>query len=163
MGKTRVTILGGGLSGLVTAFNLTASEQQGRYEVTVYQLGWRLGGKCATGRNAKISQRIQEHGLHVFMGQYDNAFGMVQELYAQAAHPPFPTWQQGYTQTPAMSLMEDVDGQWIPWVFKLPVFPGTPGIDPPPSLMGRIVQAVEWLLGELNGPHAAARKPIDNA
>ncbi len=155
MSKTRVSILGGGLSGLVTAFNLTAPEQQGRYEVTVYQLGWRLGGKCATGRNADVSQRIQEHGLHVFMGQYDNAFGMVQTLYAQAAHPPFADWRQGYTQTPAMSLMEQVDGQWIPWVFTLPVFPGTPGIDPPPSVMGRIVQAIEWLLGELKGPHAA--------
>ena len=156
MSKTRVSILGGGLSGLVTAFNLTAPEQQGRYDVIVYQLGWRLGGKCATGRNQDQHQRIQEHGLHVFMGQYDNAFGMVQALYAEAAHPPFADWRQGYTQTPAMSLMEQVAGQWIPWVFTLPVFPGTPGIDPPPSVMGRIVQAIKWLLGELNGPHAAA-------
>ncbi len=155
MGKTRVSILGGGLSGLVTAFNLTAPEQQDQYEVTVYQLGWRLGGKCATGRNADLHQRIQEHGLHVFMGQYDNAFGMVQALYAEAAHPPFPDWRQGYTQTPAMSLMEEVDGQWIPWVFNLPVFPGTPGIDPPPSLIGRIVQAIEYILHQLQGPHAA--------
>ena len=155
MGKTRVSILGGGLSGLVTAFNLTAPEQQDRYEVTVYQLGWRLGGKCATGRNADLYQRIQEHGLHVFMGQYDNAFGMVQTLYSEAAHPPFADWRQGYTQTPAMSLMEQVDGQWIPWVFELPVFPGTPGIDPPPSLLGRVAQAIEYILHQLQGPHAA--------
>ena len=155
MGKTRITILGGGLSGLVTAFNLTAPEQQDRYEVTVYQLGWRLGGKCATGRNADHNQRIQEHGLHVFMGQYDNAFDMVQELFAEAAHPPFPTWQQGYTQTPAMSLMEEVNGTWIPWVFDLPVFPGTPGIDPPPSFLARVVQAIEYILHELQGKHAA--------
>ena len=156
MGKTRVSILGGGLSGLVTAFNLTAPEQQGRYEVTIYQLGWRLGGKCATGRNADVHQRIQEHGLHVFMGQYDNAFGMVQALYAEAAHPPFADWREGFTQTPAMSLMEQVNGKWIPWVFDLPVFPGTPGIDSPPSVLGRIVQAIEWIIGELKGPHAAA-------
>ena len=155
MAKTRVTILGGGLSGLVTAFNLTAPEQQGRYDVTVYQLGWRLGGKCATGRNAELNQRIQEHGLHVFMGQYDNAFGMVQALYAEAAHPPFPTWQQGYTQTPAMSLMEEVDGQWIPWVFELPVFPGTPGQTPPPSFLTRAVQAIEYILHQFEGQHAA--------
>ena len=155
MAKTKVTILGGGLSGLVTALNLTAPEQQDRYEVTVYQLGWRLGGKCATGRNADLNQRIQEHGLHVFMGQYDNAFGMVQALYAEAAHPPFPTGQQGFSQTPAMSLMEEVDGQWIPWVFNLPVFPGTPGIDPPPSFLARVVQAIEYILHELQGRHAA--------
>ena len=155
MGKTRVSILGGGLSGLVTAFNLTAPEQQGQYEVTIYQLGWRLGGKCATGRNADQNQRIQEHGLHVFMGQYDNAFGMVQALYAEAARPPFPDWRQGFSQTPAMSLMEQVDGQWVPWVFDLPVFPGTPGIDPPPSLLGRVVQAIEYFLHQLQGHHAA--------
>ena len=155
MGKTRVSILGGGLSGLVTAFNLTAPEQQGQYDVTVYQLGWRLGGKCATGRNQDVNQRIQEHGLHVFMGQYDNAFGMVQELYAEAQHPPFKTWDKGYTKTPAMSLMEEVDGQWIPWVFELPVFPGTPGIDPPPSFLARAVQAIEYILHEFEGRHAA--------
>ena len=156
MGKIKVSILGGGLSGLVTAFNLTAPEQHDRFEVTVYQLGWRLGGKCATGRNTDVSQRIQEHGLHVFMGQYDNAFGMVQALYAEAAHPPFADWRSGFTQTPAMSLMEQVDGHWLPWVFDLPVMPGTPGIDPAPSLMHRIGQAIEWLLGELEGKHRAA-------
>lgn len=153
--KTKVAILGGGLSGLVTAFNLTAPEQQDAYDVTIYQLGWRLGGKCATGRNKDLSDRIQEHGLHVFMGQYDNAFSMVQSLYAEAAKPPFPTWRQGYTNVPAMSLMEQVDGKWIPWVINLPVFPGTPGIDEPPSIFTRMFQFLEWMLGQLKGPHAA--------
>ena len=155
MSKIKVSILGGGLSGLVTAYHLTAPEQLGRYEVTVYQLGWRLGGKCATGRNADAAQRIQEHGLHVFMGQYDNAFGMVQALYAEAQQPPFADWRDGFTQTPAMSLMEQVDGVWVPWVFELPVMPGTPGIDPAPSLLERIGQAIAWLLGELEGSHRA--------
>jgi uncharacterized protein with NAD-binding domain and iron-sulfur cluster len=156
MAKTRVAILGGGLSGLVTAFNLTAPEQQGQYEVTVYQLGWRLGGKCATGRNPELANRIQEHGLHVFMGQYDNAFAMVQALYAEAAHPPFPDWRAGYTQQPAMSLMEEVDGQWIPWVIELPVFPGTPGITKPPSIFERMVQMIEAILHHSENTHAAA-------
>ncbi|RYD63262.1 MAG: hypothetical protein EOP58_11725, partial [Sphingomonadales bacterium] len=73
MTRTRVAILGGGLSGLVTAWNLTAPEQEDKFEVTVHQLGWRLGGKCATGRNEVEGDRIQEHGLHVFMGAYQNA------------------------------------------------------------------------------------------
>ena len=153
--RTKVAILGGGLSGLVTAFNLSAPEQQDAYDITIYQLGWRLGGKCATGRNAEINQRIQEHGLHVFMGQYDNAFTMVQALYAEAARPPFPDWRAAYTKVPAMSLMEEVDGKWIPWVIELPVFPGTPGIDEPPSIFGRMVQFIEWMLGQLKGQHAA--------
>ena len=159
MTKTRVAILGGGLSGLVTAFNLSAPEQTQQYDITIYQLGWRLGGKCATGRNPDLHQRIQEHGLHVFMGQYDNAFSMVQAVYAEAANPPFPDWRAGYTQVPAMSLMEEVDGQWIPWVIELPVFPGTPGIDPPPSLFTRMFQFLAWILGQLEGPHAAHFRP----
>ena len=159
MTKTRVAILGGGLSGLVTAFNLSAPEQNQQYDITIYQLGWRLGGKCATGRNPDVNQRIQEHGLHVFMGQYDNAFAMVQGLYSEAAKPPFPDWRAGYTQVPAMSLMEEVDGQWIPWVIEAPVFPGTPGIDPPPSLFTRMVQFLAWILGQLEGPQAAHFQP----
>ena len=39
-------------TGVVTAFYLSAPEQRGKYDITIYQLGWRLGGKCATGRNA---------------------------------------------------------------------------------------------------------------
>ncbi|WP_309623725.1 NAD(P)-binding protein [Novosphingobium sp.] len=154
MAKTKVAILGGGLSGLVTALGLTAPEQNDQYDITIYQLGWRLGGKCATGRNPDFHQRIQEHGLHVFMGQYDNAFAMVQALYAEAARPPFPDWRKAYTQVPAMSLMEEVDGTWIPWVIEAPVFPGTPGIDPPPSIFKRMFQFLGWIMKQLEGPHA---------
>jgi len=159
MSAKRVAILGGGLGGLVTAFNLTAPEQQGAYEVTVYQLGWRLGGKCATGRNADINDRIQEHGLHVFMGQYDNAFAMVQALYKEAPNPPFANWSEAFTQQASLTLVEEVEGQWLPWVIGAPVFPGTPGIDPPPSLWGRMVQILEWIVHHTQTTHAATFAP----
>ena len=46
-----VAILGGGAGSLTAAFELTATpELRERYDVTVYQLGWRLGGKGASGR-----------------------------------------------------------------------------------------------------------------
>ena len=49
----KVAILGGGVGGMTAAFELTATpELRERYDVTVYQLGWRLGGKGASGRNA---------------------------------------------------------------------------------------------------------------
>jgi uncharacterized protein with NAD-binding domain and iron-sulfur cluster len=35
---------------LTTAFELTRPEHNGRYQVTVYQMGWRLGGEGACGR-----------------------------------------------------------------------------------------------------------------
>lgn len=145
MDVTRVSILGGGLSALVAAFNLTDPSLKGRYAVTIHALGWRLGGKCATGRNADIFDRTQEHGLHVFMGQYDNAFAMVQQLYREAEHPPFADWRDGFTQQGSITLMERIDGDWLPWVVDAPIFPGTPGIDVPPSIWERTAQFLDWI------------------
>lgn len=160
MAKERVTILGGGLSGLVTALNLTAPENRGRYDVTVYQHGWRLGGKCATGRDFSEGARIQEHGLHVFMGQYDNAFHMVQQLYKEAAHPPFATWEEAFTQQPTVALMEHVGDEWIPWDINVPVFPGTPGEGEPPSIWERMIQGLEWIEHQMFHEHIEIfRKP----
>ena len=51
--RQKVAILGGGMAGLTTALELTATaELRATFEVTIYQLGWRLGGKCATGTEA---------------------------------------------------------------------------------------------------------------
>ena len=42
--KQRIAILGGGLAGLATAFELTATPaRRAKYDVTVHQVGWRLG------------------------------------------------------------------------------------------------------------------------
>ncbi len=51
--RTKVAVLGGGLGALAAAFELTAPELAGHYDVTVYQPGWRLGGKCASGRGGR--------------------------------------------------------------------------------------------------------------
>ncbi len=154
MAQERVAILGGGLAGLTTAFQLSAPEQQGRYDITVYQHGWRLGGKCATGRNASLGDRVQEHGFHVFMGQYDNAFNMVQRLYKEAAYPPFKTWEEAFTPTSSVTLMEEVNGDWIPWVMETPVFPGTPGIGEPPTIWKRAIEILQWIEKKLFTHHS---------
>ena len=83
---TRVAVLGGGIAGLTTAFELSRPVHDGAYEVTVYTQGWRLGGKGASGR-AGSAMRIQEHGLHVWFGFYRNAFGMMRECL-DAQTPP---------------------------------------------------------------------------
>ena len=57
---------------------------QEKYEITIYQMGWRLGGKGASGRNREISDRIQEHGIHLWMGFYENAFQMIRQVYDEA-------------------------------------------------------------------------------
>jgi len=76
----QIAVLGGGMGGLTAAWDLA---RQG-HKVTVYQRGWRLGGKGASGRNAGASERIEEHGLHVLMGFYDQTFALLRDVYAEA-------------------------------------------------------------------------------
>jgi len=78
--KTRVAIVGGGCAGLAAAWYLS---QQPGYEVHVYEESWRLGGKGASSRDAQ--GRILDHGLHVWLGFYENAFRMMRECYAEVA------------------------------------------------------------------------------
>ncbi|HEX4184158.1 MAG TPA: NAD(P)-binding protein, partial [Caulobacteraceae bacterium] len=78
--KQKIAILGGGIAALAAAFELTEAEDwRDRYEITVYQMGWRLGGKCATGRGP--NGRIEEHGIHAFSGSYYNALGLMWRCY----------------------------------------------------------------------------------
>jgi uncharacterized protein with NAD-binding domain and iron-sulfur cluster len=87
--RQRIAILGGGVGAITAAWALTESpEARERLDVTVYQLGWRLGGKGASGRNAAHGQRIEEHGLHVWLGWYRNAFGLLRRCYEELGRPP---------------------------------------------------------------------------
>lgn len=74
----RVAIVGGGCAGLAAAWHLS---QQPGYEVTIYEKSWRLGGKGASGRDT--DGRILEHGLHIWLGFYENAFRMMRDCYAE--------------------------------------------------------------------------------
>src|SRR5262245_18289600 len=84
--KTRVPILGGGVVGISAAYQLTQfPDARQRFDITLYQVGWRLGGKCASGRNTAHANRIEEHGLHVWHGFYDNAIRQMRDCYTHAA------------------------------------------------------------------------------
>ena len=86
--KKKIAILGGGIGALSTALELTnnPSWQSQIDSITVYQMGWRLGGKCATGRGA--NGQIQEHGIHLFGGGYYNALDAVSRVYEELANTP---------------------------------------------------------------------------
>lgn len=83
----KVAIIGGGQSGLTAALQLSdpANPMSELLDITVHQLGWRLGGKGATGRPGPdrpwFHDRIQEHGLHNWFGFYDNAFRQMRRVY----------------------------------------------------------------------------------
>lgn len=125
-----VAVIGGGCAGVTAAFELTRPEQQGRYRVTVYQLGWRLGGKGASGRGA--ADRIQEHGLHLWMGFYENAFRLIRECYAELKRDPatcrIADWRDAFTPDPFNGVMDwSPRGEWSPWTARMPSFEGLPG------------------------------------
>src|SRR5262252_157281 len=118
----RVAVIGGGCAALTTAFELTRPEHAGRYEVTMYQVGWRLGGKGASGRGP--SGRIEEHGLHLWMGFYENAFRVMRECYEELGRDPaacpIATWRDAFAPAPYVGVADrDTDGQWLPWAAHL--------------------------------------------
>src|SRR5215468_9389155 len=92
MTRKKIAILGGGMAGLSAAYQLTKTPAlRAQHDITVYQLGWRLGGKAASGRD-DLGRNL-EHGLHVWFGCYEKTFQMLKELYA--ANPPggtLPEW-----------------------------------------------------------------------
>ncbi|MEP7123111.1 MAG: NAD(P)-binding protein [Byssovorax sp.] len=88
-GRRRIAVLGGGIASLTVADELTRTpELRARHEVTVHQLGFRLGGKGASGCNQAKSNRIEEHGLHVWLGFYENAFRLIRRSYAELGRDP---------------------------------------------------------------------------
>ncbi|MFN3493150.1 MAG: NAD(P)-binding protein [Hydrogenophaga sp.] len=87
MKKPKIAILGGGMGALSTAWHLVKDgDWQDRFEsITVYQMGWRLGGKCATGRGP--CDRVEEHGIHLFGGGYYNTLLMMRAVYRDLHGP----------------------------------------------------------------------------
>lgn len=134
------------MSGIATALLLTHpnNPEAGRYDVTVYQLGWRLGGKCASGRNLDSEKggRIEEHGLHLMLGFYENTFRLIRDTMAEwnlpDGHPwsaPQNTdrWSRAFTPAWFAPLVEPrKDGSWDVWSLGFPRLPGTPGDGSPP-------------------------------
>ncbi len=118
--KTRIAVLGGGLSSLSTVFHLTNDPSWAdKYEITLYQLGWRLGGKCASSRNDQVAMRIEEHGLHLWFGFYDNAFAMMKECFNEYANP-LATLDTAFSGYDHIALQEQIRDTWETWMNFIP-------------------------------------------
>jgi uncharacterized protein with NAD-binding domain and iron-sulfur cluster len=80
--RQKIAVIGGGVGAMTATYAITqVPEWDQKYEITVYQLGWRCGGKGASGRNAAHHGRIEEHGLHIWAGFYENAFRLMRDCY----------------------------------------------------------------------------------
>ena len=151
MGKQRIAILGGGVGALMAAFEITdADGWQDDFDITVYQLGWRLGGKGASGRNAEHEQRIEEHGLHILLGFYENAFKVLKKAYGLLGRDPskpLATWQDAFKPHDYVVLMEQLkDASYVPWVMNFPPNSGVPGdggVLPTPAQL--VEMTIGWL------------------
>jgi len=128
-GGKRIVILGGGMGSLAAAYYLTEQPNwQHNYDVTVYQLGWRLGGKCASSRNSQLDGRIEEHGLHVWFGFYQNAFALLRKCYAELGRPsPLDPTQGAFVARDTISMLEQDGTQWAGWGLPFPPHQGEPG------------------------------------
>ena len=110
--KQRVVILGAGMSGLLAAHELSRTEALRRqFEVTVYAMGWRCGGKCASSRD--LEDFNLEHGLHFFGAYYDNAFSSMREAYRvmREVYPQHKTVEQAFTAQTKVAWLVDVNDE----------------------------------------------------
>lgn len=121
----RIAILGGGVGAVTTAAQLSKPGWESRFDsITLYQQGWRLGGKGACGRG--VDMRIEEHGLHIWFGFYENAFRMLdrchRELDDLAGAAGVPRWPLAFASVedsfrPSTEIgLTDHDGcRWKLW------------------------------------------------
>jgi len=118
----KIAILGGGIGALATAAEITNDPNwQQNFNITIYQMGWRLGGKGASGRNQGMSDRIQEHGIHLWMGFYENAFHLIRQAYDEAHRKnlmptsPFTDARKAFSPMNFTPMMEQLGEDWKPW------------------------------------------------
>lgn len=164
--KTKVAILGGGIGAMTAAFELTDPALNGQYDVTVYQLGWRLGGKGASGRDMQDHDRIYEHGLHIWLGCYENGFNLMRQCYAElgrAPDAPLATVQKAFRPHSLVVLNEFFDNQWLPWEINFPADDAFPGErDHLPTLWDYFLKVLEWI-PQLLKPHLQSHLAVDPA
>lgn len=148
----KIAILGGGFGSLCAAFELSDPATPQAYDITLYQLGWRLGGKGASGRNGDLHERIEEHGIHAFFGFYDNAFDILQRCYRELGRDPgapLATWEAAFEKHDLVVLMERLADGWAPWPVEIPRRTGTPGMPAdaprPPDKWTLTCQMLDWV------------------
>ncbi len=153
------------MAALAAAFELTSQpDWKESYEVTVYQLGWRLGGKGASSRGEY--GRIEEHGFHVWLGSYENAFRLIQRCYQELGRSldeQLATWEEAFKPQNIFALDERLEGAPAPWLLKIPMRQSVPGSmasdsEPEPLMSEAILQGVKSVHGHFHAsPHAEAR------
>ncbi|MGZ3406210.1 MAG: NAD(P)-binding protein, partial [Polyangia bacterium] len=148
--KPKIVVLGGGMGSMAAVWELShRPEIQERYDIVVYQQGWRLGGKAASGRNPDAHQRIEEHGLHVWMGFYQNAFRVVRECYTELTGDA-DEWKRHFVPHGQIALEQRWNGAWKHWHLDFPtrqqLVPGDATETPSPW---QYVRRMLWMMAHM--------------
>ncbi|PRY26119.1 acetoacetate decarboxylase [Aliiruegeria haliotis] len=165
--RKKVAVLGGGVGAVTAAFALTATEEdRARHDVTIYQMGWRLGGKGASGRSPDDGQRIEEHGLHVWSGFYDNAIEQMKaclgELKAAGETRTYTDWKTAFTPHNNIALGDERDRAWDFWPMEVAendAKPGSKGVYLAPAYY---IEELVSYLAELLSRHGATVAPASD-
>lgn len=164
--KKKIAVLGGGMAALSAVYQLSQYEE---YDIDVYQIGWRLGGKGASGRNPEKGDRIEEHGLHVWLGFYDNSFSIMRKVYEELDRAKTAPLSRSYKQDKSgieysnplnaftsvnrLNMMEKTPGgERKPWRIEFPTSSLEPGLhEEAISLWGYVDLILKWIIRELFG------------
>lgn len=152
--RPRVAILGAGMAGLASAWRLSEPGWRDELEsITVYQRGWRLGGKGASSRGP--NGRIEEHGLHLWLGYYENSFRLLRECYAELDRPatdpqaPIRTWREAMLPMETVGLEDGRPDGWHHWLGQFTpneLEPGDPeGGERPFSVAGTLRRTLQLI------------------
>jgi len=163
MAKQKIAVLGGGAGALFAVLAITQqADWRDRYEIVVYQLGWRLGGKGASGRDPDRGWRNVEHGLHVFGGFYHNTFAWLRACYRDwAAIDPARAirFDDAFLPLNSFTLEEGSGAHWRHVDVDFPANPRQPGVDPTtPGIKAAIDLLVRFVLirlGDVLSPPGA--------
>ena len=134
--RERIAILGGGIGSLSAAWHLTSTPGwQGRYAITVYQQGWRLGVNDASGGDA----------LHTLFGFYANTFALMRAVYERLGRTPgtpLATWRDAFKPHDRVALAEPAGR---PWHIAFPALPGEPGTGEPVTMWQMAMTLLGWI------------------
>jgi uncharacterized protein with NAD-binding domain and iron-sulfur cluster len=154
------------MGALAAALELTEGDWRSRLgSVTVYQRGWRLGGKGASSRG--IHGRIEEHGLHVLLGYYDQTFRLMRRCYDELDRSrtdpacPIRTWDDAVRPSHDVGVMDRDGGRWQPWVASFAPNAARPGdvVEPGPLSAPELVARSLQLLTDFNRSLADETRP----
>jgi uncharacterized protein with NAD-binding domain and iron-sulfur cluster len=74
--------------------------------------------------------RIEEHGLHIWFGCYDNAFGLMRKAYEELGRSPdapLAGWRDAFKPHSASGVEMQIGDRWHHWLGSFPLNDSPPG------------------------------------